>query len=67
MSEEHLDDESQDGQCDLYPIAVLLEELKNGDVSCKINALRKIPVVAEALGPDRTRNELIKFLEGVYF
>jgi hypothetical protein len=49
----------------LYPIAVLIDELKHDDVALRINAIRRLSTIAIALGPDRTRAELIPFLEGV--
>lgn len=46
----------------LYPIAVLLDELKNEDLQLRLNATRRIKTIAEALGPERTRAELLPFL-----
>ncbi|KAA8490286.1 Serine/threonine-protein phosphatase 2A 65 kDa regulatory subunit A alpha isoform [Porphyridium purpureum] len=46
----------------LYPIAVLLDELKNEDVQLRLNATRRLPTIAAALGTERTRCELIPFL-----
>ncbi|CDF34104.1 unnamed protein product [Chondrus crispus] len=55
---------SQDEDLDaaLYPIAVLLDELKNEDLELRLNATRRIKTIAEALGPERTRGELLPFL-----
>mmetsp|Transcript_18026 Transcript_18026/g.37128 ORF Transcript_18026/g.37128 Transcript_18026/m.37128 type:complete len:583 (+) Transcript_18026:215-1963(+) len=47
---------------DLYPIAVLIDELKNDDVVIRLNSIRRLGVIAKALGPERTREELIPFL-----
>ncbi|KAI9302173.1 armadillo-type protein [Cunninghamella echinulata] len=47
---------------ELYPIAVLVEELKNEDVQLRLNAIRNLGTIAMALGPQRTRDELIPFL-----
>ncbi|ORX54629.1 ARM repeat-containing protein [Hesseltinella vesiculosa] len=47
---------------ELYPIAVLVDELKNDDVQLRLNAIRNLGTIAMALGPQRTRNELIPFL-----
>lgn len=52
----------EDGM-ELYPITVLLEELNNGDFKYKIDALKRLRIVAGILGPKRTRNELIRFLK----
>ncbi|KAL2559038.1 Serine/threonine-protein phosphatase 2A 65 kDa regulatory subunit A beta isoform [Forsythia ovata] len=46
----------------LYPIAVLIDELKNDDVQLRLNSIRKLSTIARALGEDRTRKELIPFL-----
>ncbi|CAI4224083.1 unnamed protein product [Auanema sp. JU1783] len=52
-------DEADDS---LYPIAVLIDELRNEDVQLRLNSIRKLPTIALALGVERTRNELIQFL-----
>jgi serine/threonine-protein phosphatase 2A regulatory subunit A len=65
---------------ELYPIAVLIDELKVGgphniellrywfwqhdDVLLRLNAIHRLSTIALALGPDRTRVELIPFLDG---
>lgn len=46
----------------LYPISVLIDELKNEDIKLRINSIRRLSTIAGALGPERTRNELIPFL-----
>ncbi|ETN81849.1 HEAT repeat protein [Necator americanus] len=46
----------------LYPIAVLIDELRNEDVHLRLNSIRKLSTIALALGVERTRNELIQFL-----
>ncbi|KAK9236547.1 armadillo-type protein [Lipomyces kononenkoae] len=48
---------------ELYPIAVLIDELKHDDVSLRIAAIERLSTIALALGPERTRSELIPFLE----
>ncbi|KAK9448248.1 armadillo-type protein [Limtongia smithiae] len=48
---------------ELYPIAVLIDELKHDDVTLRLAAIRKLSTIAIALGPERTRIELIPFLE----
>jgi serine/threonine-protein phosphatase 2A regulatory subunit A len=47
----------------IYPVAVLVDELKHDDVVLRLNAIRRLSTIALALGPERTRNELIPFLE----
>lgn len=46
----------------LYPIAVLIDELKNEDLQLRLNSIRKLSTIARALGEERTRKELIPFL-----
>lgn len=48
----------------LYPIAVLIDELRNEDVQLRLNSIRKLSTIALALGVERTRKELIHFLTG---
>lgn len=47
---------------ELYPIAVLIEELKNEDVQMRLNSIKRLSTIALALGEERTRRELIPFL-----
>jgi serine/threonine-protein phosphatase 2A regulatory subunit A len=51
---------------ELYPIGILVDELKNDDVQLRINAIQNLGTIAMALGPERTRIELIPFLNGKY-
>ena len=46
----------------MYPIAVLIDELKHEDVALRINSMQKLGTIAVALGEKRTRDELIPFL-----
>ena len=46
----------------LYPIAVLIDELKDEDISLRLNSIRRLGTIALALGEDRTCRELIPFL-----
>ncbi|WFD30342.1 protein phosphatase regulatory subunit Paa1 [Malassezia sp. CBS 17886] len=46
----------------LYPIAVLIDELKSEDVTLRLNSIHRISTIALALGPERARDELIPFL-----
>lgn len=67
---------------ELYPIAVLIDELKvvfagerrnyaatdhsqHDDVILRLNAIHRLSTIALALGPERTRDELIPFLDGM--
>jgi len=78
-----MDEQNQNDE--LYPIAVLIDELKvrpqsgmrcryertaranfykHDDVLLRLNAIRRLSTIALALGPERTRDELIPFLDG---
>lgn len=46
----------------LYPIAVLIDELKNDDIQLRLNFICRLSTIARALGEERTRKELIHFL-----
>jgi hypothetical protein len=48
-------------------MALLADELKNEDIQLRINAIRNLSTISKALGPERTRNELIPFLRGLLF
>ncbi|CAM9114553.1 unnamed protein product, partial [Ectocarpus fasciculatus] len=47
---------------DLYQTALLIDQLKHDDAQMRVNASRSLVQIARALGPERTRNELIPFL-----
>ncbi|ONK68621.1 uncharacterized protein A4U43_C05F14050, partial [Asparagus officinalis] len=46
----------------LYPIAILIDELKNDDIQLRLNSIKRLPTISRALGEERTRKELIPFL-----
>lgn len=48
-------------------VATLIDELKHEDVTFRLNSIKKLDVIANALGVERTRNELIPFLQGKTF
>lgn len=50
---------------DLYPLALLMDELKHDNVANRVAAMQKLDTISLALGPERTRNELIPFLKDV--
>ncbi|ONH69030.1 Protein phosphatase PP2A regulatory subunit A [Cyberlindnera fabianii] len=58
-------DVSTDQNDDIYPLALLMDELKHDDVTNRVNAMQKLDTIALALGPERTREELIPFLQEV--
>ena len=47
----------------LYPIAVLIKDMKSVDKDKRLTALASLPTIAAALGPDRCRSELLPYLE----
>jgi hypothetical protein len=47
----------------LYPIHLLMDELKSDDVVLRLSSIRRLSTIALALGPQRTREELIPFLQ----
>lgn len=50
---------------ELYPLALLIDELKHDDVALRLNAMHRLSTIALALDKERTRQELIPFLEDV--
>jgi serine/threonine-protein phosphatase 2A regulatory subunit A len=48
----------------VYPIAVLIDELKHEEVQFRLNAIRRLSTIALALGVERARDELVPFLDG---
>jgi len=61
MSEPAGSDES------LFPIAVLIDELRHEDMQLRLNSIKKLSTIALALGAERTRTELMSFLtETIY-
>lgn len=49
-------------ESELYPIAILIDELKNEDIQLRLNSIRRLSTIAVALGAERTRCELVPFL-----
>eukprot|EP00038_Savillea_parva_P007666 m.171747 g.171747 ORF g.171747 m.171747 type:complete len:588 (-) comp13414_c0_seq1:213-1976(-) len=49
---------------ELYPIAVLIEELKNENTQIRLNSIKRLSTIGLALGEERTRTELMPFLNG---
>src|SRR5260370_38269727 len=44
-------------------LSLLIGELKSEDVSLRLNAIRRLSTIALALGPQRSRDDLIPFLQ----
>ncbi|CAE8609267.1 unnamed protein product, partial [Polarella glacialis] len=49
----------------LYPVAVLIDELRHDDLQLRVNAIQHLGTIATALGPERTREELLPFLQDI--
>ena len=47
----------------VYPIHLLMDELKSEDVMLRLTSIRRLSTIALALGAQRTRDELIPFLQ----
>ena len=45
-----------------YPLQILTDELKSEDVVLRLSSVRRLSTIALALGPQRTRDELMPFL-----
>ncbi|CAD7934572.1 unnamed protein product [Amoebophrya sp. A25] len=46
----------------LYPVAVLIDELRSDLLQPRLKAVQSLRTIAVALGPERTREELVPFL-----
>jgi len=44
------------------PIQVLIDELRNEDIQLRLNSIHRLDTIAGALGPEKTRNELLRHL-----
>ncbi|TGZ72642.1 hypothetical protein CRM22_001970 [Opisthorchis felineus] len=51
----------------LFPIAILIDELRNDDMQTRLASVKKLTTISLALGPERTRNELIPFLADIIY
>jgi len=49
----------------LYAVAVLIDELRHDDLQLRVNAIKQLRTIATALGPERTREELLPFLQEI--
>lgn len=56
---------SQSVEEELYPIALLMDELRHDDVASRVQSMQRLDTIALSLGPQRTRDELLPFLEDV--
>lgn len=56
------DDDDESGVKNLYPVAVLIDELRHDSLACRKRAVQGLATIARALGSERTREELLPFL-----
>lgn len=49
----------------LYPVAVLIDELRHDDLQSRMNSIKNLRTIATALGAERTREELVPFLQEI--
>ena len=47
------------------PVAVLIDELKSEDPKRRLNSIKYFSTIASAIGPERTRSELLPFVNGI--
>ncbi|RHY04496.1 hypothetical protein DYB36_009759, partial [Aphanomyces astaci] len=47
---------------EIYPINLLTEEMRTDETETRIRSMRRLRTIAQALGPERTRSELLPFL-----
>ncbi|KAG0150172.1 hypothetical protein CROQUDRAFT_652581 [Cronartium quercuum f. sp. fusiforme G11] len=50
------------GLAGLHPLAILIDELKSDDVAARLTSIHRLTTIALALGPQRTREELLPFI-----
>lgn len=50
----------------ISPIGVLIDELKSEDSKRRINSIKSFTTIASAIGPERTRSELLPFVNGKF-
>jgi len=53
---------SNSGDDGLFPIAMLIDELRNDDVHVRLASIRKLTTISLVLGAERTRTELMPFI-----
>ncbi|PJF20102.1 hypothetical protein PSACC_00080 [Paramicrosporidium saccamoebae] len=47
----------------IQPVALLMDELKSEETAVRVESMKRLGTIALALGPERTRNELVPFLQ----
>ncbi len=51
----------------MQPVAHLADELRSEDVNSRVEAMKKLSTIALALGQERTRTELIPYLQSIVY
>lgn len=51
----------------LAPVALLMDELKNEDLQLRLNSIRNLGRIASGMGVERTQQELLPFLQSMYW
>ena len=46
------------------PINLIIDELKSDDIRKRIHSVKHLDLIASTIGPERTKNELIPFIQG---
>jgi len=49
----------------MQPVALLADELRSEEPMARVEAMRRLSTIALALGQERTRTELLPFLESI--
>ena len=52
---------------ELYATGLLIDQLKDEDSQLRINAIRNLTNIARFLGPDKTKVDLLKYIEGFFY
>jgi hypothetical protein len=45
-------------------ITALIDEMRHQDMALRLNAFKNLPQLAQAMGAERTRNDLMPYVEG---
>ena len=57
-----VDGAKADKEQEFYPVALLVEELRDEDMEKRMHSIRSLGHISKALGQKRTRDELLPFL-----
>ena len=62
MADNNTAGQQVDPKNSLYPITVLIDELKSEDKKKRVNSVKNLGTISIALGKERTRNELLPYI-----